>query len=617
MSEQPNTIDLGDRQAILEEIDALLEAANGIDEARAKKVRKALDTLRNPEGTPATGDDQPEADSELDASIDARLERLRARIHKQVERRNRDYEKALGLMDELEAALGDKELQQAERAHNTLLSIMGNIPGLSEQRWQDIETRLQRVRPQLRKLESWRHWGTTQARQELIKQVTQLKDTDLSPEQLAKRIQQAREQWHAWDKSGDNAGKALWKTFDKACEAAYQPCIAHFEKLRQRRAENLRERQAIIDSLNARYASTDWKHPDWRDIDRYLGHTRRDFYKIGNVDFKHRKPLASALDEAVEQFEQHLSLERTRSFRAREKLVADIEALGAVDNLHNALDQLEALKKQWTITVVDKRDVENRLWKRFQTACDSIYRRRDARRNEQAAEHDENLRQKQLLIDELTRTAAASDGELLASAATPARLQVRWQEIGQVPRKSENSLDRRWRDAQRQFSRALEAAESRAQASAFDNLARRATLCNRWEQTMLAGGEIDAECTRAEWDTLPALSGAHAEAMDRRFSQAFSRPDDTTLSRNLAAKQAACLKLEVLLELESPAEYQADRMAFQVERLNAALHKEPGAQDSPADLLLAVLTTGAVPADAAGTLEQRIEHCLARHKHRP
>jgi len=616
MSKQANTLDLDNRQAILDEISVLLGASNGIDEARAKKVRKAVDALRSGDDPPAAVEDLQVADGALDATIDAGLETLRARIHKQVERRNRDYEKALGLMDELETALRDKELQKAERANSTLLSIMGNIPGLSEQRWQDVEKRLQRVRPQLRKLESWRHWGTTQARQELINQVTQLKAAGLSPEQLAKRIQQARDQWHDWDKSGDNAGKELWKAFDKACEEAYRPCIAHFEKLRQKRADNLGQRQAIIDSLNARFETTDWKQPDWRDIDKTISHARRDFYRIGNVDFRHRKPLARALDEVLEKFEEHLSRERTRSFRTREKLVADIEALAAVDNLRDALDQLEALKKHWTITVVEKRELENRLWKRFQAACDATYRRRDAERNEQAAERDENLKQKQALIEELARTAAAGDGELLAHAATLARLQDRWQAIGWVPRNSENSLNSRWRAVQQQFSSALKAAESRARASGLDALARRAALCSRWEQAVLAGSAIDADGARADWDALPALAGAHAGAMEQRFRQALGRPDDAALARNLAAKRAACLRLEVLLELESPKECQAERMAFQVERLNASLKKELGAQDTPEDLLLAVLTTGAVPADAAGTIEERIGRCLARHKGR-
>ena len=616
MSKQPETVDLESRQAILGEIRALLGHTKGIDEARAKKVRKAIDTLRDAANESVDDDKDRDADTQLDAEIDAGLEKLRARIHRQVERRNRDYEKALGLMDELETALKDNELKKAERAHNSLLSIKGNIPGLSEQRWQDIEKRLQRVRPQLRKLESWRHWGTTQARQDLINQVTQLPDSDLPPEKLAKRIQKARDQWHAWDKSGDRAGKELWKAFDQACEEAYKPCTAYFEKLKKSRAENLRQRRAVIDKLNARHASTDWKHPDWRDIDKFVNHARRDFYKIGNVDFRHRKPVAKALDEALDKFEEHLSLERKRSLRVREKLIADIEALGETKNLREALDQLEVLKKQWTITVPCKRNHENRLWKHFQSACDITYGRRDAERKEQDAERHENLKQKQALIEELARTAAAADGELLANASALARIQGRWEEIGWIPRKHENSLNNHWRAAQKQFTSALKAAKSRAHASELDRLARRAELCNQWEQAVLAGSAIDAEAVEAEWRALPALSSANAETMDQRFRQALGRPDDATLSRNLDDKRAACLRLEVLLEMDSPKECQAERMAYQIERLNASLKGAQDAQDSPRGLLLAAISTGAVPADAAVAIEQRINDCLARYQQR-
>jgi exonuclease SbcC len=616
MNKQPKTVELESRQAILDEIDALLEASRVIDETRAKKVRKALDALRGTGDAPAAGEAAPEEDAALDAKIDAGLETLRARIHKQVERRGRDYEKALNLMETLETALKANELQQAERAYNRIMSIMGNIPGLSEQRWQDIEKRLNRVRPRLRKLESWRHWGTTQARQDLIDQVRQLTDAGLSPEKLARRIQEARDQWTAWDKSGDQAGKDLWKTFDKACKEAYKPCIAHFKKLKEERAENLAQRRAVIEQLNTRYAATEWKAPDWRDIDRYVRQVRRDFHRIGNVDFRHRKPLAKALDETLEKYEEHLSRERTRSLRMREKLIADIEALGAVDDLRNALDQLDALKKQWQVTVTGKRELENRLWKRFQDACDVTYRRRDTERREQDAERHENLKQKQALIEELDRAVAAGDEELLASASTLARVQDRWQDIGWVPRKDEKGLDKRWRDAQKHFRSALKAAESRTRASELDNLARRAALCHRWEQALLAGGAIDTEGARAEWEALPALSGANAETMLRRFEQSLDRPDDTALSGNLAAKQAACLKLEVILELDTPQEHQAERMAYQVERLNASLKKDLGAQDAPEDLLRVALTIGAVPADAAAAIEQRIRDCLARYRQR-
>jgi len=612
MHTPPEAESLNDRQSVLDAIDALLAQDSIIDEVRAKQIRKAVDALR----TGGDGDDvvtPPRTMQDtLDPRIDAGLETLRERVNRQVERRNRDYDRSLQLMGEVEAALKADELHRAEEARHKLLSIMGGIPGLSEQRWRDIEKRLDRVRPRMRKLESWRHWGTTQVRQELMEEIRRIKDASLPPEPLAKRIKEAREQWQAWDKSGDVPGKELWEEFDKLCTQAYKPCAEHFKKLKQQRKDNLQQRQAVIDSLNARFEATDWKAPDWRALDQFARQAQRDFHNLGSVDFKHRKRIAGALDEALARFEDHLSRERDRSVRTREHLIAQIEELAGLDNLREALERLDSLKKQWTITVPDKRGVENRLWKRFQVACGRVHDRQDAERKRQDAERNANLARKQALIDELAR--AVADADVLAEATLPARLQDRWQETGAVPRKDEARLDKHWREAQQQFRRALAAAQAHARASEMERLAQRAALCERWEQATLTGGDVDVTAAQAEWDALPALEGSHAEALQRRFQQAFKHPDDAALSANLTARQTACVRLEVLLNLESPPGFQGERMAYQVERLNASLKKELDARKSIESLLATLLTTGAVPAAAAQAIAHRARNCLTAYE---
>ena len=612
MNSETETIKTGHHQAILDEINALLEASGAIDETRAKKVRKAAEKLNNGHADADGVDTAGDADRTLDAQIDAALAKLRDRIRKQVERRNRDFEKARSLMEEMETALDNNELHHAEQVYHKLMSIMGTIPGLSEKRWRDIENRLNHVRPRLRKLESWRHWGTTQVRENLISQVKQLVDAGLPPEKLARRVQQARDQWHEWDKSGDHASKELWTSFDQACEKAYQPCIAHFEKLKKRRAENLEKRRTIINDLNARFENTDWKHPNWRELDKYVNHTRRDFHKIGNVDYKHRKKLARDFDAALQQFEQYLSRERERSIMVRNNLISDIEALESVSNLREAVERLEVLRKQWVITVATRRKDEHKLWKRFQDACDKTYHRRDAERKKKDAERNHNLKQKQALIKQLM--TAAADVDLCANASLLARIREQWDTIGWVPRKQEKSLENQWRNAQQQYSKALKTARARSRVSELECITRLASMCNQWEQASLSGDAIDRDTAQAEWDIQYTLTGDVAEAIQQRYQIAFKAPDDNELLRNLGEKQDACLKLEVLLELESPAEFENERMAYQIERLNASMHKDPAAQDSPMELLLLALTTGAVPADAVETINERINHCLEHYK---
>jgi hypothetical protein len=302
-----------------------------------------------------------------------------------------------------------------------------------------------------------------------------------------------------------------------------------------------------------------------------------------------------------------------RCYRARERLVSGIEALAAVENLREALDTFENLKPQWEVTVAESRRRENSLWKRYQAACDAVYRRRDAERRAQQAGRNDNLRQKQALIGELTAAAQADDAELLAHTGLPAQLEERWQAIGQVPRAEEQKLDKRWREARQKFRKAVEAAGARARSAGLGRLARHAEFCNRWEQAVLAGETPDAEELAAAWQDLQAETGEAADTIEQRFSRVLTRPDDRVLAENLATVQDACLRLEVILDLPSPDDCQAARMAYQVTRLNAVMQKDPASLDAPEDLLVTALTAGALPAAAVDTIGQRLGRCLARY----
>ena len=79
-SEQPETTVTDDRQSILEEINSLLETDGDIDEAHAKRLRKAVDALRAPDAA-AVGTGETHADQQqLDDAIDSGLKALRERV---------------------------------------------------------------------------------------------------------------------------------------------------------------------------------------------------------------------------------------------------------------------------------------------------------------------------------------------------------------------------------------------------------------------------------------------------------------------------------------------------------------------------------------------------------
>jgi len=87
--------------------------------------------------------------------------------------------------------------------------------------------------------------------------------------------------------------------------------------------------------------------------------------------------------------------------------------------------------------------------------------------------------------------------------------------------------------------------------------------------------------------------------------------DKAILKGNTEAQLQRCLKLEVMLDLDTPPEYAKARMAFQIERLSASMSKNTRAQEDAASLREQLLTCGAVEADQYDAIRARIEPILS------
>ncbi len=594
------------QQTLIDGLTALLSDKKGIDEAVAKQLRKAADSM-----TAAQTIEGSELDASLSETAEKLLTEVREKTHKQIERREQDYEKVVTLLDEADKSIKGNELSKAEESVHKLLSILGTIPGLSDQRRLKIDKRLNRIQPQMRKLESWRHWGTSQARQDLIDQVKLLVGSRLHPQELAKTIEDARNQWRDWDKGGDHSKQALWTEFDNACKEAFIPCKAYFDERKKARKGALEQRRAIIETINKRYEDTDWKSPDYKDIDKWLRAQRRDFFKTENVDFKHRKKIISALDEAVGQFETHLSRERTRCFKTRQKLVEDVQALEQLEDNKAAMDQLETLKKGWVVTVIEKRGMEDKLWKQYQKVCDAIYAKRKEARKEQDSQFNQNLKDKNALIEQMSQVVTLDPLVMLNERSQFNQLVDQYKEIGYVPRKHEKPVQNRFNQMRKQFDKALLAGESAKQNEALNQLVAQSILCSQLEAAIQSGKSVDSITKKwPESDVLSQMQQRYEMALQASAGSGF---DDKELNASHEAKLELCLKLEVHYDLDSPAEFQQQRMAYQIQRLSASMKKNTAAQDQPEQLIIQMLCLGAVPAEHSAAIQTRMQTCFDKH----
>ena len=612
----------GDAQ-LRREVNALLAAKSGIDEHKAKHLRKRWSARPN-EGE---GADAP------DDSLAALFVRLRERVHEQVELRERQFTEVEEKLVQLRGCLENGDVKQSQELEQSVVDGLNRITRLSSPRRQRIITGLEALRPKLHKLTDWRKWGTVQAREKMIEEIKGIHQSGATLAKIARRIQQARQEWQQWDSAGEGGDKKLYGIFDRACVKAYQPCQAHFDRQKAQRKQNSDAREQICALLEREFEGIEWRDLQWKKTQQLVQTQMREWRSSGPADFKLRKPLQQRFDAIVEKFDERLGRERQRNCKIREKLIADVEQLAEGQDTGAALAELRDLKKQWVPTVTSSRAKEQALWKRFTRACDKVHAKRERERKDFARTLEQNLKAKEALCAEIEANCRSTDANHEEIRAGLGRWQAQWAQLGEVPKASGKKISTRYRNAIAEAQKVLAKAGVDEARRLQDLLRQKSLVCADIETSALAGATDNKRATQSEdltkdmterWDALAPLPDDLEQAISERYqlacaavveADALQRLTDA-IPANLETLHKLLLQLEILVEVDSPAEFSRQRMALQIERLSVAMGKAGADETKSADgLIRDILLAGAVDGAQHRLAFARLDRCLEKLGH--
>jgi len=594
------------------EIRALLESPDGIDESRAKRLRKQRLLCQDQGGE--------------DSALAALFEHLRERVHSQVELREKQFAQVEELLRQLRASLSNGDLERSRQLEKTVMQALERITRLSKQRRLKVIAELEAMQPQLHKLSGWRRWGTIQAREKMIREIRDIHKSGATLEEIARRIRQARQEWRTWEQAGEGASGKLQAAFDRECATAYRPCQDHFDEQKRRHQENSRSREQICRFLEQEFSRIEWRAIDWKNLQQLVRAQTGKWHSVGPAEYKLRKILQRRFEAIMEKFNEPMDRERRRNYKMREKLIADIEQLAHSENTRAALAELQTLKKKWAPTVTSSRRREREIWKRFTDACDKVFAKRDREREHLKRALRDNLADREALCAEIeTRCRGDSQGHLEIGAHLK-RWRARWDELGEAPKTSAEKINKRYRHAIGQAQRVFDKARQDEQIRRHNLLRQKSLLCARLEAQALAGGCGDRgaqspEQLSARWKALPPLPGDLEQAIGERYHLACAAVFDAaalqrlrdSIPANVEVLHARLLQLEILVEVDSPAAFSRQRMALQIERLSAALGNRAAGQGQSAEQLMDdILVVGAVPEEEHAAALERLERCLVK-----
>lgn len=604
----------GELNLLIDKAEKLLDGNRPVSEGQVKSLEKKWEAKQ---------------DKSVAENLSSQSERfgtlrsqLRERLIRQVDKRKKELEQLPQRLEKLEKLLDDKVLKEAGPLHDRIQSSLDNLLAMDTPREKlaPFVTRLHRITPQVRELQSWRTWGADEARERLCEEMEGLIGSDEPPTELAARIRRLRSEWNRLRSDGGITGKTLRKRFDAAAEKAYRPCEAHFKQQAELRQNNLHKRQGLLDKLHSYLEQVEWSHMDWKEAVKFHRHLSNDWRQAGPVDRRESKAIEAAYQEAMGVLQEHLELERERNLAQRKTLIDKVRALMELEEINQAVDECKQLQGQWQTTVPGKRQLENELWREFREACDAVFARRKEQQQERQAEEQRHKARKQEICTDIERLSESTLDELPEAERRLRKLVDAWKEVGPVPKRDFTALEVRFEQAQQHFqdhAAALREAQERDQLELLRN---KADVCRTLEQCLedrLSSPNLTEHEQR--WSELPPLvEEALEKSMQQRFEQVCealkSHAEDDgprkrllqALQENLEMRKELCLRMEILSGVESPVELQQARMEFQANRLAEAMGQgENDPVGKLAELERSWYLTGGAPASEEAVLQQR------------
>lgn len=473
-----------------------------------------------------------------------------------------------GVLDGIETALQEGHINQAAKKFK---NAQGKLDALDRKTAQQYEGRLILLQKRLQEMRDWQSFVALPKKQELCNKMEQLAARDMPPPERAAAIHELQEQWRSI-KGGHHADEQkLWDQFKQAADKAYEPCKAYFDQQKSLRAENLKQRENICKELEVYCQTYHWDKADWRAVDKIIETAKQEFHRFSPVDHKQLAAIKLRFDAALKPIIEKLRLEQKRNEALKTQLVEQAKTLLEQADTHAAIESAKKLQQQWKQIGITRPYEDNRIWQQFRKACDAIFSRRNAEKEQAQENLKQEIARAESLCKQIETLASLPDDELQKSHDAYATLRKEFLGITSLSKEKQQNLFRHFYKACDHYQHRVSGIKDRKQQAGRLEAFRRAQLCEQLESGADATG-IEAQWNQAGLpaDIAPALENRYQQAL--KIARGEAKADYVA---NEKQRRLILVRLEILNNRETPAEDKALRMEFQLKQLSAGLGKKP------------------------------------------
>ena len=146
--------------------------------------------------------------------------------------------------------------------------------------------------------------------------------------------------------------------------------------------------------------------------------------------------------EAKREFYAGVKSEMEHNLQLKQEICEAAESLLSSEDWKHVTDELIALQAKWKSIGAVPRRYSEQVWKRFRAACDAFFEKKAQHFAGVENEHTANLEKKLALIEEMKAADIKAGGYDLIK-----EFQRRWSEIGYVPIKQKDAIQKKYKEA--------------------------------------------------------------------------------------------------------------------------------------------------------------------------
>jgi len=489
---------------------------------------------------------------------------------------------------------------------------------------QPLRARFEKQRKKLDELADWQDFASLPKLQNIVQEMRALPAQNMKPRQLADEIKTLQNNWKSL--GGSRAANQLWDDFKNASDTAYEPCKVYFDGLKKQREARVRNRENVCTRLREllQTESSNTDSLDLREIERELAHAQREWHNNRPTGRKPQKKLEDQFNELCASLTALLAPRYAVGIAERQELIEKAKKLGENESNQHVINQAKSLQAAWKLCGATARKDDQVLWKEFNTACSEIFNKHRARQREQykaSMGHVDRARDIIKTIRQLSRNASERE----ESQCT--ELQDEFRQLAEFPEKIKKPLLKDFRGACDAFNRARASQGRKQQAMEMTSMRDMARLCEllerdeiQWTETKKDSVEKEAESNQQAdatandaagdadsdaasdvvTDTADDMSNAgsvvnneplvlddpvdqwteYASHVPKPWLKRIAKRRDQAIALHQQgespfsddhdqARKLHCIKLEIIRDVDSPAEDKTMRMQYQLQQLQS------------------------------------------------